>query len=428
MLRMFEVKQKSSQSSEVYKSLARTYGNYRTRNYEGYRQIIRDGYLSNFIVFRCLSEIQKAARKIEFKVHKRTKDKDEVIENHPVEMLLSQPNKMYYGSELKNRALLFYYIAGEAPMEFLGNTFNNHLYVYRPDKIRYSFTGDESNPYTDVAYEGSAYTKIEPDNFFVWKNYNPIDDLDGLGHGISQLRPIFDKIDQYSSLNKWNLSLLENGGSLSGVFSIEEILGDAEYDRAKKQIKETYEGHRNVGKYALLEGGAKFLETSRTPKDMDHIEMEKSIIKAVHSNLGVDPIITGYNEFSSYNNKLEASKDLYNKTVIPVMRDMADTFNMYFSNKNLIKKEEFIGLDTSNVIELQKDKKEIVDRIEKSKFLTENEKRQELGKPEIDGLDIISGNNYIFTVKDKKLYMPINLVEAGQSASDGLKSDENFYY
>ena len=432
MLRMFEVKQQNKNA--VYEQLAATYGNYRSKNYEGYREIIRQGYFSNFVVFRCLSEIQKAARKIEFKVYRRTKNESEIIENHPLELLMSQPNGMYYGSELKNRAILFYYIAGEAPFHFMQNTFKNHLYTYRPDRVRYSVTGDEMDPYKDVVYEGSAYTPIDADNFFLWKNYNPLDDLDGLGHGISRLRPIFKELDQYGALTNWNLSLLENGGHLTGIISSKEVLSDTAYERAKKELKQQHQGSRNVGKFMLLEGDSKYQDLGKSPKDMDHLELRKSIIRSVHSNLDVDPLLTGFNEYSSYNNKVEASKGLYNKTVIPLLKDWSDCLNMFFSKAKLLKANEFVGLDTSDIMELQKDTKEIVDRLEKSKMLTENEKRAELGKEEIPGLDIVTGQNYIYDKSKKKMYIPMNFIDIDAENEDiaGLDEkkgyDTNFMY
>ena len=421
-MRMFQTKQKSNQNG-IYRGIVKRYGNYNRRNYQNYRSIIRESYLGNFVVARCLEEIQKSARHIHFKAYKREKDKKAVqIENHPLELLLEQPNGMYYGSELKNRALLFYILIGEAPFQYIQNTFSSKLYVYRPDRISYKATGDENEPYKDIWYETAGRLDIQPEEFFMWKNYNPLDELDGLGHGISGRRSIFSKVDQYNALTKWNLSLLENGGNLSGIVSLEDEVDDPSFDRAKKELAHEHAGPENVGKYLLLDGGAKFFQTANTPKDMDYNELDKNIIKTIHSNMQVDPILTGFNEFSTYNNKKEAATELYTKTTIPILADLSDCLNMYFSKVGVLKDDEYVGLDTSQVAELQKNKKEITDRLSKNVGMEENEKRAELGlepKTELEGL--LVGDGYI--KKGKEVFIPMNMVPVGsESNTNGQKS------
>jgi phage portal protein BeeE len=142
------------------------------------------------------------------------------------------------------------------------------LYAYRPDRISFNVTGDVNEPYSDIKYEGQS-TNIDPANFLLWKNFNLLDCYDGLERGMSMLEPILKNGDLLNAMIDWNVSLLQNGGNLSGIVAADEGLQDKEYDRAKAELKNEHSGKDNVGKFLLLVGGAKFYQTSNSPKDMD---------------------------------------------------------------------------------------------------------------------------------------------------------------
>ena len=412
-----QIKQKRSKvGSPIYKNIGKTYGYYRRSNYQGYESIVREIYFSNFVINRALEEKIKAMRKIDFCVYQRTQDKDKIIVNHPVSVMLKEPNDLYGGNELKKRMTLFYEFVGEVPFQIIKNTFRNRIYTYRPDRIYYTPTGDEFAPYRDVQYTGSVNASINIEDFMMLKNFNPADDIDGLGRGISPLIATFKQVDLFNSISEWKLSLTENGGNLSGVISVDDVLDDNIYDRAKAEIKQQHTGPKNIGKYLFLEGGAKFMATSNTPKDMDYIEGEKQIVTNLCAGVGVDPLIIGFKEFSTYNNLQEASKDLYNKGVIPFMEMFADFFTTEFTKKALLKENEYVGLDTSKVLELQKDKKNIVERLKSSDFMTVNEKRAELGLDSKKGGDVI--------------LVPINLIplESSLQQSDDTEEKSLFSY
>jgi HK97 family phage portal protein len=383
-----------------------------------YESIAKEGYSGNYIIGRCINEIVRAAVQLDWKVMRYNKDnKPEEIPNHPAVQIMEKPNPTTTEAELVKRAIIYYYLAGDAP--FVKITAGNRvkeLYVHNPRKISVELTGNVEEPYQGIRYNGQIQKDIESKNFTLWKNFDPLCAFDGLGRGISPLEPILKNGDLLNLYLEWGNSLLNNGGSLSGIVAIEETLQDPEYERAKAELKNEHQGAGNVGKFLLLEGGAKYYSTGSNPRDMQWVEGKNSTAVDIMVGIGVDPLILGFNEHSSYNNKNEAYKALYTNLVIPLMRSLADELGPFLG----LLENEYLDIDYSKIPCLQEDIKELTDRLQKADDLTINEKRQARGLDPLPGGDIIVNNNFI--LKDGKLYKPVSLQDID---IDSEPQDEN---
>ena len=415
-----------ARNKSVYPSLARSNGlsaSYTTTNYKG---ISKEGYMANWIIFRCMQEIIRAATQLNFVVRQYKGDDVEDILNHPIEKLIKKPNKLYGKNELIKRAIAFYFLGGEAPFQKLmagGNP--KELYVYRPDQIKVRFTGDVDNPYTDIRYKERI--PIEPKDFMLWKNFNPLDEWDGMGHGMAFLEPILRNGDLLNEMINWNTALLQNGGSLSGVFIMDPSLSDEDnFERTRKELEINHTGTENPGKWLLLDGISQYITTGTTPKDMDWLQGKESVMKDICIGIGVDPILIGFNESASYNNKNEAEKGLYTKLVIPLMQELADQLTIFLN----LGENEFIAVDYDHIPVLQEDMKELYDKINKANDMTINEKRQARGLETVEGGDIIAPTGS-YAIVDGKVYLPMNLISIDDNTSKTVsegKEDKSFMY
>lgn len=414
----FQTKAKSKESSVYSKMITCNSPQYTTVNYKG---IALEGYKSNFIINRCMQEIIKGCIQLKWKVKKYNSNGEvEEINNHPAIGIIEKPNKLYGQSELIKRAIAFYYIGGEAPFhKIMTNNKVKELYVYRPDKIKFEITGNVENPYTNIYYKSNTEIPIEADKFMIWKNFNPLDEFDGLGRGMGTLEPVLRNGDLLNEMLNWNISLLQNGGNLSGVINLIDGISDSEFDRAKKEVKNQYQGTDNVGKYMLLSGASSFTAIGTNPKDMDWIQGKESVIQDICYGLGVDPIIIGLNKSASYNNKNEAEKGLYTKVVIPLMRELADQLGPFLE----LQEGEYLDIDYSHIPVLQTDMKELADALSKAKDMTINEKRQKRGLEPINGGDIIAPEGS-FALIDGKVYIPMNLVSLEEDTSTQREQEQ----
>ena len=225
---------------------------------------------------------------------------------------------------------------------------------------------------------------------------------------MSMLKPILKNGDLLNSMLDWNVSLLQGGGNVGGVIAAEGELTQEQYDRAKEQTKNEYSGIENVGKYMLLENGTKFYQTSTSPKDMDWIKGKESAAKDICMGIGVDPLIIGFSESATYDNKREAEKGLYTKVVIPTMRDLADQLTPFLG----VEEGSFIDVDYSNIPVLQEDVKVLNEKLTNND-MSINEKRAARGLKAVEGGDIIAPSGS-YAIVDGKVYLPMNLIQIGE--------------
>lgn len=421
---IFELKQKNTNTGGLYPQIVRIHGQNTPQYADGkYRTIAREGYSENWIIFRCLQEIIQAAIQLQWVVCKKNKDgKKEPIPNHPIQTLIEKPNKLYSQAEFIKRAIAFYYIGGDAPivkMTVRGNI-AKELYTYRPDKTTMELTGNIDMPYANIRYEGQQAQDIKPEQFMLWKNFNPLDEFDGLGRGMPVVKPILKNGDLLQAMVDWNVSLMQNGGQVSGVISTApgESLTKTQYERAKTQLNNEYGGTKNVGKWMLLEGGATASQMGTNPKDMDWNNGKEGTMKDICIGIGVDPLIVGFNESASYNNKNEAEKGLYTKTVIPLMQNLAGQLGTFLG----LQDGEFFDIDYSHIPVLQEDIKELNDKLD-NPDITINEKRQARGYEPVKGGDVVINGSY--AIMDGQVYLPMNMIPVTESTPQDTNPQNN---
>lgn len=405
---LFEVKVKKNENN-LYGPIANARMSSPQYSTVNYKTIADEGYQKNWIIFRCVQEIIKSAIQLKYVVKKRNSKGDDIeIPNHPIKNLLENPNPLYGQTELIKRAVGFYYIGGEAPFVkatgYRGDS--KHLYTYRPDRIRFKSTGDVTQPYDNITYNAGNEQPIDSKKFMLWKNFNPLDEADGLGHGMSMLQPVLRNGDLLNALMDWNFSLLKNGGHLSGVVTVDPQahLSDKEFNRSKAEIANEHQGKDNVGKILLLDGGGKYSQVAANPKDMDWTEGKLSVMKDICVGIGLDPILIGFNEQSSYDNKNEALKSLYTNTTIPLMQELCDQLGLFLG----LDDNEYIDVKYDHIPVLQEDMKELSDKLTSNNFLTVNKKRAMMGDEKVEGGDIIVSGPY--AIVNGKVYLPMNLV------------------
>lgn len=404
---LFEMKKRVNPKTP-YNNIVKVYGNSPRYSEVNYTTIAKEGYMENHVFNRCLREIINAAIQGRWQHCVLDKDGNEIpLENSQFVSVLNKPNAYNSKEELIKRMISYYYIGGEAPLQKIQTIKGiTSILTYRPDKISMTISDNVDIPYKDIKYTAGSVTTIDPKSFTLWKNFNPLDEWDGLGHGMSALQSALKSGDLLNAFIDYNVSLLQNSARPSGAYVIPESLDPETFERAKSQIKNNHQGTRNAGNVLLLEGGGSWIKMGENPKDMDWKEGKESTIVDICSAIGPDPILVGYGKYSTYNNKKEAKKDLYTSHVIPLMSDMAGMFTKFLN----LPEGEYIKIDYTHVPVMQEDMSEKYKRISESKMLTINEKRKALGYEQIKGGDIIGDH----TIVDGKVYAPMNLSLLGE--------------
>ena len=103
------------------------------------------------------------------------------------------------------------------------------------------------------------------------KFWNPLDPW----RGLSPISAARQGITQDLLANQFNNSFYRNSGAPGGVVEIDETLTDRQFQRLVQQYDDKHGGPGNAHKLLLLEGGAKWKQTSFSQKDMEFLDQKK---------------------------------------------------------------------------------------------------------------------------------------------------------
>lgn len=345
---------------------------------------------------------------------------DKEILSHPVLDLLYRPNdeEQKTKKDFLRDITIWKILEGNAYLNLIGlSEKSRQLYVLNP---RYMTITPDNKGYPgqyiySTGYTSETFTRNLATNRFVsrmengellhLRNFNPNYSSGDL-KGKSEILPLFFEIMQYLEASNHNLKLLTNGARPSGALIVKNkdgnqtMLSEEEYQRAKQQIRENYQGTNNSGIPMLLEGGLEWQEMSISPKDMDFATLKKSAEMQIYTGLEI-PLQIMMPDGTTFNNMETAQLTFYKNRVIPFTNDILHSLNswllpLYKNTENLE-----LQIDYDNVDALAIERAEINKAISEDTTLELNEKRALKGLPPSKGGDaVFTSNGYAFAGKD----------------------------
>lgn len=352
-----------------------------------YDVFAKEAYLTQVVSYRCIDEIAKAVESVEWRLMQRKKSGEiNEVADHPVIDLMYRPNPEQTWGDLVYRHTAFALIAGNAYMERLGvDTGPNkgiyrELYSHRPDRmsINISPTSGVRTGYKYLGPQGNSKEwKVDPvsgrSDIWHWKFFHPLNDWYGAG----PVEPTAREIDTSNEAMEWNKNLLQNQGRPGMVITFKGNIGDTEYNRLKKNLRDNHSGPRNTGKNLIIEGdGASAVPYGWSPLDMDYINGNQELARRVALGYGVPPMLLGIPGDNTYSNYEAALLAFWENTVFFYTRRFGGGFSMWmFDPKDRMRLEP----DLDKIPALEPRRKEQFDKAEGADFLTPNEKRKMCG-------------------------------------------------
>ncbi len=215
------------------------------------------------------------------------------------------------------------------------------------------------------------------------KQFHPDNDH----YGFAPLEAAASAIDLHNTSAAWNKALLDNAARPSGALvytSRDGHLSGEQYERLKAELESGFQGATNAGRPLLLEGGLDWKSMSLSPKDMDFIEARHVAAREIALALGVPPMLLGIPGDNTYANMAEAQRILWRQTVIPLVTRIADALtswlgasDAYFASAPPSQLRLIPDIDAIEA--LAPEREALWSRLEKTSFLTSNEKRAAIG-------------------------------------------------
>lgn len=388
-----------------------------------YENFAKNGYNKNVVVYTAISKITSACKGVSWNLYARkSKDLNE-IEQHPFLDLWNNPNPLQDRAAFIESVIGFYEISGNTYIELNKpkSVSKGELWPVRPDQVRI-VPGPKGYPLKYVVKASGREQDFPVDQFNFksnmkhMKTFNPTD----LWYGLSPMQAAMLAIDQNNSGNKWNLSLLQNSATPSGILTVKATdanprgeLDDKQFDDLKEQIDESFVGSRNAGRPMLLEGGLEWKTVAFGPKDMDFVNNKNTTASDICLAFGVPPEMMGYGT-KTFANYKEARLSFIEETIIPTLDSLRD-----FINKNILVDygdNLYLDYDEDSISALVEKREAKYTSLQSATFLTLNEKREAVGYDKEEGLDVFVFNNELLTVEDIQNYNEVD--ETDNSTQD----------
>ncbi|MEM9740903.1 MAG: phage portal protein [Pseudomonadota bacterium] len=330
--------------------------------------LMRDGYLSNAVAYRCVRMVAEAAASVPLDAG-----------NGEMARLLDRPLPDMDGMSLLHALHAHLQISGNAYLEAVTLADDEPpgaLFVLRPDRMK-AITG-HNGWIEGWTYEvGRTRRRIDRTGdgwlpVLHVKLFHPGDDT----YGLAPLSPARKALDLHSGGADWQKALLDNSARPSGALVYGKDgahLTDEQFSRLKDELESAHSGAGNAGRPLLLEGGLEWKPMSLSPADMDFQSARNSAAREIALAFGVPPMLLGIPGDNTYSNYREANAAFWKMTVLPLAQRVASALSNWLVPR--FPKEAPISCRVDAVPALATERAELFARLDQASFLTEDEKR-----------------------------------------------------
>lgn len=351
-----------------------------------YAAFAREGYMGNAIVYRCVRMIAETAASVPLLLYRG----EEEITAHALTDLINRPNPIQVGPEFLEALFGHLLVAGNSYVEAVAIDGEiRELHALRPDRMKV-VPGDDGWPeayeYTvagrSVRLAGDCAPNVR--RVLHTKLFHAAHDH----YGMSPLEAAATAIDLHNTAARWNKALLDNSARPSGALVYTARDGNLtaeQYERLKAELEQGFQGAVNAGRPLLLEGGLDWKSMSLSPKEMDFLEAKNAAAREIALALGVPPMLLGIPGDNTYANMAEATRGFWRQTVIPLVGRTSKALSRWLApgwDPDLELRPDLDAVEA-----LSPEREALWSRLDKSTFLTLNEKRAAAGYSPLPGND-----------------------------------------
>jgi HK97 family phage portal protein len=314
-------------------------------------------YLKEPWVNTCSSLIARNLVTVPFRVY--SKSTNEVIKNHPLEALINTGN--YITSKVFRDSCSYtdLVLAGNY---FLILTKDNKSCFWVPvesvtPNLRNADTEEnkrkiiEVGPLESITIGENSLLRLSEEvipfeRVIHIKLPNPFNPFYGLPLIIAASRPIL--LDRYK--NEYEMAFYLRGGMHSGVIETEQDISKTRMERLMRTFEQAFTGKRNWWRQLFLPKGAKWINSTLSMAEMQHLESLKENRTTLLANLGIPPSQVGIVQDVNRSTAEDQKANLWNNTIVPLSLMIESGWNSSHLIKNVYKdkfyiKADFEGLD-----------------------------------------------------------------------------------
>jgi HK97 family phage portal protein len=292
-----------------------------------FQRLVKDGYQKNAAVFSCVSALCFAFPEPPIQVYDGEDDDAAVIPQHPLRMLLKNPNPLMGEAELMVITMAYMAIGGNAYWHKVRDRRGRVIEIWPYHAGHFSAVpgGDTWIRRYDFIDGGAQRTPVDPSEVVHFKWPSP--DPNQPWQAQPPLMAAAHEVDTDSEATAYLFALLKNDAVPRTIITSgpERFMNDDEVRRTKEQFRERYSGNKR-GDVAILEAGSKI--------DRLGLDLQQLAFEALHripetriaASFRVPAIVAGLSaglERSTYANYGQARTAFTRDTLGPLWRIVA---------------------------------------------------------------------------------------------------------
>ncbi len=292
-------------------------------------------------------------------------DENKQIREHDLLRLWQKPNEYMNGSEFMEAIILnlllpttrtpggqCFLLPGNAELgnfSFFKGNIPDSLFPFS-DAYVYADTVAGKLKRWELRLPESTPVYFELDQVVRLKLFNPYNWLQGLSPYSAAMLAVEGDAKATALSNRF----ADNNANVGGMLSTEKTLTKEQADDLTKRWNAKYAGIDKAGRTAVLYGGLKFEQTSKSLVDMQFIEQKKMNREEILAVYGVPKFVVSLYEDINYATSVAAKKSFWENTLIPYLDVVADGLNSDWI-RNIDRRNTHIYFDLSRVSALKDD-------------------------------------------------------------------------
>lgn len=283
-------------------------------------------------IYKASEKIAKTMSTVPLKVYQKGTDKE--LPKHPLKELIDAGSQAMSSKDLRwtryldltlggNYFLLlekdYKTIAGLAPVELVN-------LKYAPDNSRVIAIEVYS-----AGTVGSQTATFPIEQVVHVKMPNPYNYAYGMSPFAAAARPIL--LDRYK--NEFEMAFYLRGATSAGVVETTEDLSKSRFQRLMRTFEQAFTGRANWWRTLFLPKGAKFVKSSLTMQEMQHLEGMRENRLTILAVLGIPPSQVGIVQDVNRATSESQERLYYNETIVPLIEFEAAGWNNSYLVKTI---------------------------------------------------------------------------------------------
>lgn len=383
ILDFFKRKQQTAQTSAIEKATGNRAGAIAWTDW-GSEAATKEGYKASAWVYRSIAMRANAVASVPFVVESFKAGEWQREPNHPLQMLLDNPNPEMGQGELMRLLTTHLDLAGNGYWLKVRNAVGKAVELW--PLLPHEVTAVMGTAELVQGYKLRGHTNLAREDVCHIAYTNP----SSLIYGQSPLQAAAKAVDVDNAAAAWQKVSMQNRGIPDGVFSLDDDVTAEQFEQARQQVAEQYANQGNA-RAPWVVARAKWQQMSLTPAEMDFLNTRLSTREEIGVVFGTAEMLASLASANRASAQ-EVRKSFWIDTIIPLLEELRGALNIALVPEYGKSSTLRITYDTSGVAAIRADEKETLEIIKGlwSMGVPFNvlAQRYELGIEPIDGGDV----------------------------------------